>query len=190
MDAHMRAALADDADARAWWTMRLHKIVLAGIIVQAGVFTAANEQVIRAQESQIRELSTPIIPIHTGVLVLPLVGAIDSHRASQVMETLLTGISEQQADVVIIDITGVPVVDTGVGNYLIQAARAAQLLGSRVVLVGISAEVAQTMVQLGVELAGIVTRANLQGGIEDALGMQGLAIQPVASQPASRSPRL
>ncbi|MBA3470489.1 MAG: STAS domain-containing protein, partial [Herpetosiphonaceae bacterium] len=76
-------------------------------------------------------------------------------------------------------ITGVPVIDTGVANYLLQAARAARLLGSTVVLVGIGAEIAQTMVQLGIDLTGIVTRANLQTGIEYALGLQGLAIKPI-----------
>ena len=107
---------------------------------------------------------------------MPLVGTIDSYRASQIMETLLEGIARQQADVVIIDITGVPVVDTGVGNHLLQAAQAAELLGARVILVGISAEVAQTMVQLGINLSRIVTLATLQAGIEYALDLQGLAI--------------
>jgi rsbT co-antagonist protein RsbR len=178
MDRRMQATLNRDAEARAWWSKRLHQIMHAGIVALSRVFIAAHEQIIRNQASQIRELSTPIIPIHSGVLVLPVVGAIDSYRAGQILETLLEGIGSAQADVVIIDITGVPVVDTGVGNYLLQAARAARLLGSQVVLVGISAEVAQTIVQLGVELAGIVTRANLQSGIEYALGLQGLAICP------------
>ena len=85
-------------------------------------------------------------------------------------------VDRQQADVVIMDITGVPVVDTGVGNHLLQAAQAAELLGARVILVGISAEVAQTMVQLGINLSRIVTLATLQAGIEHALDLQGLAI--------------
>jgi rsbT co-antagonist protein RsbR len=133
---------------------------------------------IQTQALQIRELSTPLMPLHTGLLALPLVGTLDSHRASQIMETLLEGIARQQADVVIMDITGVPVVDTAVGNHLLQAARAAELLGARVILVGISAEVAQTMVQLGINLSRIVTLATLQAGIEYALAIQGLAIAP------------
>jgi rsbT co-antagonist protein RsbR len=112
------------------------------------------------------------------VLVLPLVGQIDPRRASQIMETLLEGISAQVADVVIIDITGVPVVDTQVANYLIQAARAARLLGAKIVLVGIGPEIAQTIIQLGVDLSDITTRANLESGISYALSLQGFTIAP------------
>ncbi|NTV64990.1 MAG: STAS domain-containing protein, partial [Oscillochloris sp.] len=107
---------------------------------------------IEAQRFTIRELGTPILPLYPGVIALPLVGAIDSYRATQVLERLLEEISAKQADIVIIDITGVPVVDTGVANYLLQTARAAQLVGAQVVLVGIGAEIAPTMVQLGVNL--------------------------------------
>jgi rsbT co-antagonist protein RsbR len=168
--------LVGDIETQLWWANRLHAIIYTGIITLSRVFTAVREQIIRFQQAQIRELSTPIIPLHTGVLALPLVGTIDSRRAGQVMETLLEGISEHQADVVIMDITGVPVVDTSVANYLLQASRAARLLGAQVVLVGISAEVAQTITQLGADLSDIMTRANMQEGIAYALGLQGLAI--------------
>lgn len=176
MDTHMRAAFADDPELRAWWAYRLHDILHHGVVVLSGVFIDTHERMIRTQALQIRELSTPLIPLHTGILALPLVGTIDSYRASQIMETLMEGIARQQADVVIMDITGVPMVDTAVGNHLLQAAQAAELLGARVILVGISAEVAQTMVQLGINLSRIVTLATLQAGIEYALNLQGLAI--------------
>jgi rsbT co-antagonist protein RsbR len=182
MDTHMRAAFADAPEVRAWWAYRLHHILYHGVVVLSGVFIDTHQRMIQAQALQIRELSTPLIPLHTRILALPLVGTIDSHRASQIMETLLEGIARQQADVVIIDITGVPVVDTAVGNHLLQAARAAELLGARVILVGISAEVAQTMVQLGINLSRIVTLATLQAGIEYALALQGLAIAPCQSR--------
>jgi len=104
-----------------------------------------------------------------GVLVLPLVGSIDTRRAQQVMEILLEAIGHYQAKVVIIDITGVPVVDTGVANHLLQMIRAAGLLGSECLLVGISPEVAQTIVSLGMDLSSVATQANLQSGIEYAL---------------------
>lgn len=175
----MWTALVDDAEARAWWSYRLQTIMESGILTLSKVFIAAHEEIISNQAAQIRALSTPIIPMYNGILVLPLVGTIDSHRASHVMETLLEGIGREQAEVVIVDVTGVPIVDTGTANYLLQAARAAHLLGAQVVLVGISAEIAQTIVQLGVELAGLVTRANLQDGIEYALRQQGQAIQPI-----------
>jgi GAF domain-containing protein len=127
----------------------------------------------------VRALSSPVIPIFEGIIVLPLVGGIDSDRAQRFTESLLAGIATQEAQVAIIDITGVPVVDTGVANYLLRAASAARLLGSEVVLVGIRPEVAQTVVQLGVDLAGIVTRADLQSGVEYALRSVGQQLVPV-----------
>ncbi|HNP69847.1 MAG TPA: STAS domain-containing protein [Kouleothrix sp.] len=141
---------------------------------------AERDQAIAYQGRLIQELSTPIVPIYEGVLVLPLTGAVDSRRATQVMEAVLEKIVGNQADVLILDITGVPVVDTGVANYLIQMARAVNLLGAQVVLVGIGPEIAQTIVQLGVELRNIITRSNLQAGIEYALRQRGYAIQRLA----------
>lgn len=139
---------------------------------------ALRETVERQQRliDMIREISTPVIPVHDEVLVLPLIGTIDSQRSAQVMESLLTAVQEYSADVVIIDITGVPIVDTSVANHLIQSTQAATLLGAHCILVGISAEVAQTLVQLGVNLNSLVTRGNLQDGIAYALARQGRAI--------------
>lgn len=131
---------------------------------------------LEAQSRTIRELGTPIMPVHEGVLVLPLVGVLDSYRASQVMEKLLEAIAGYQADLVIMDITGVPVVDTSVANYILQAARAAKLVGARVILVGIGAEIAQTMVHLGVDMSDIITLANLQEGIQYAFEQLGISM--------------
>ena len=147
------------------------------VMREAQQLLAERDQALAYQGRLIQELSTPIMPIHEGILVLPLVGAIDSRRASQVMESALEKIVEYQADVMILDITGVPVVDTGVANYLLQMARAIKLLGANVVLVGIGAEIAQTIVQLGVELNDVTTRSNLQSGIEYALTRRGYAIR-------------
>ena len=124
----------------------------------------------------IQELSTPIVPLYTGILAVPLVGRVDSQRAQALTEAMLEAIAREQAEIVLLDITGVAVVDTNVANHLIQTARAAALLGSQVVLVGISAEVAQTLVQLGLDLGQLVTLSNLQNGLEYALSRQGLAI--------------
>lgn len=123
------------------------------------------EELIQAQAVALQELSTPLIPISDTVLVMPLIGRIDTRRASQILETLLTGVQQQQADLAIIDITGVNVVDTQVAQALIQAARAVKLLGAQVVLTGLRPEVAQTLVSLGVDLSDIVTRGTLQSGI-------------------------
>ena len=126
----------------------------------------------------VRELSTPVIPVHDGVLVLPLVGMIDSVRSAQVMESLLNAIQKERASVVIIDITGVPTVDTGVANHLLRSTRAASLLGATCVLVGVAPAVAQTLVQLGIDLGDLVTRNDLQAGIAYALGRLGRGARP------------
>jgi anti-anti-sigma factor len=123
------------------------------------------EELIQAQAAALQELSTPLIPISDTVLVMPLIGRIDARRANQILESLLTGIQAQQADLAIIDITGVNLVDTQVAHALLQAARAVKLLGAQVVLTGLRPEVAQTLVSLGVDLSDIVTRGTLQSGI-------------------------
>jgi rsbT co-antagonist protein RsbR len=117
----------------------------------------------------IRELSTPLLPISKHVVVMPLVGTIDSQRAQQVMEALLEGISAYHATTVIVDITGVRVVDTQVAQALLQSAQAARLLGAKVFLTGIQPQIAQTLVQLGADLSGIVTHSTLQAGIAQVL---------------------
>jgi rsbT co-antagonist protein RsbR len=127
------------------------------------------EEVIRAQEAALRELSTPLIPISDTVMVMPLIGAMDSRRAQQVIEELLKGIAVHRAQVAILDITGVPLVDTQVADGLIRAAQAVKLLGAQVILTGIRPEVAQTLVGLGTGLDGIITRSTLQSGIEFAM---------------------
>ncbi len=148
--------------------------------------TLAEARETQQREDQLRaviqELSTPIIPIHEGVLVLPLVGAIDSLRSQEITERLLEEIVRQQADIVIIDITGVSVVDTSVANHLIMTAQAVNLLGSRVVFTGISSTIAQTIVQLGVNLGDVVTLSNLQAGMQYALKQLGLEIVEVATR--------
>lgn len=130
---------------------------------------ALQERVIAAQQAALRELSTPLIPVADDVVVMPLIGAVDSARAQQVIETLLTGVGDLRARVAILDITGVSVVDTQVANGLVRAAQAVKLLGANVILTGIRPEVAQTLVQLGVDLTGIVTRGSLKDGITYAL---------------------
>ncbi len=143
-------------------------------------FVQANEEVIREQAAIVQELSSPIIPIYQGILVLPLVGAIDSRRAAQIMEHLLESITTHQANIVMLDVTGVPVIDTSVASYLFQTAQAVRLLGSQVILVGIRPEIAQTMVQLGIDLTKMIARADLQSGLEYALDQRGLAIRSKA----------
>jgi rsbT co-antagonist protein RsbR len=127
------------------------------------------EETIQAQTLMLHELSTPVIPFSDEVLVMPLIGTIDTRRAQQALETLLSSIAASRARVAILDITGVPVVDTQVANALLRAAQAVSLLGAQVVLTGIRPEVAQTIVGLGVSLQSMVTRSSLQSGIAYAL---------------------
>lgn len=130
---------------------------------------AMKDQIIEAQRAALRELSTPLIPLSTNVLLMPLIGSIDSRRAQQVMEALLEGVGNYQASIAIVDITGVSVVDTQVANALVHTAQAVKLLGAEVVLTGIGPAMAQTLITLGTDLSGIVTHGTLQAGIEYAL---------------------
>ncbi len=127
------------------------------------------DQIIATQQAMVRELSTPLIPLSENLIAMPLIGAIDSTRAQQVMETLLEGIAHYQVDVAILDITGVRVVDTQVANALVQAARAVRLLGAQVVVTGIRAETARMLVSLGADLTGIITQSTLREGIAWAM---------------------
>jgi anti-anti-sigma factor len=130
------------------------------------------QQVIEAQREALRELSTPLIPLTDTVVLMPIIGTIDSQRAQVVMEKLLEGVAQHRAGLVILDITGVSVVDTQVAMTFVQAAQAVRLLGARVMLTGIQPQIAQTLVHLGVDLGGIQTRGSLQSGIAAALREQ------------------
>jgi rsbT co-antagonist protein RsbR len=132
--------------------------------------TIQQEAVIRAQAAALAELSTPLIPLTDHVVVMPLIGTVDSARAERVIDTLLSGIEQRGAQVAILDITGVALVDTQVADALIRAARAAKLLGAKVMITGIRAEVAMTLIGLSVDLGGIMTHGSLQAGIAAALG--------------------
>jgi PAS domain S-box-containing protein len=127
------------------------------------------EQVIAVQQAALRELSTPIIPLTEDVMVMPLIGSIDSTRAQQIIESLLEGVSSLRVSTAILDITGVPIVDTQIANALLRSAQAVKLLGTRLIITGIRPEVAQTLVGLGVGLNDLTTYSTLQSGIASAL---------------------
>jgi anti-anti-sigma regulatory factor len=131
------------------------------------------EGMIRLQATALAELSTPLIPINDRIVVMPLIGSIDSRRAQQVLQTLLSGIADSRAEVAILDITGVSVVDTQVANALVQVAQAVRLLGAQIMLTGIRPEVAQILVSLGIDLQGIITHSTLQSGVAYALARGG-----------------
>lgn len=127
------------------------------------------EETVMYQRNALKELSAPLIPVFEGISVMPLVGTIDTERAKLIMENLLEGTIEHGAQVVLIDITGVPVVDTMVAHHIIQAAEAVRLVGSKCILVGIRPEIAQTIVNLGIDLGAFPTRSTLKKGIQTAL---------------------
>jgi rsbT co-antagonist protein RsbR len=121
----------------------------------------------------VRGLSSPIIPVLDGIVVMPLIGVIDSQRATMLMETLLRGVDQDRATMVILDVTGVPIIDTQVARMLLDAARAVKLLGTQTLLVGLRPELAQTIVGLGLDLTGLSTQADLQSGVRYAMRQHG-----------------
>ena len=154
----------------------IRKIIFFDMAIAIDTYIAAYLETMTRHQAAIRELSTPVIKVYDRILLLPIVGTVDTQRADQIMETVLVQVVEQQAKVIIIDIAGVPVVDTKVANHILQTTAAVQLLGAQSILTGISASVARTVIQLGVEITRIDTRAKLSEGIELALSIIGKKI--------------
>jgi rsbT co-antagonist protein RsbR len=139
-------------------------------------FVQERERVIRQQQEAIRELSTPVLQVRERLLILPIIGAIDPQRARQLTEQLLRGIRTNRAKVVVIDITGVAAMDVSVANHLVQTVEASRLLGATVIVTGLSPEIAQTLVNIGVDLGKMNTVGDLQGGIEQAERLLGYKV--------------
>jgi rsbT co-antagonist protein RsbR len=151
-------------------------------------FVTERERVIRQQQEAIRELSTPVLQVRERLLILPIIGVLDGQRARQLTEQLLRGIRANRARVVVIDITGVPTIDSTVANHLVQTVDASRLMGASVIITGLSPEIAQTLVTLGVELGKVNAVGDLQGGIEEAerlLGYQVSIETPALDAPTS-----
>lgn len=134
-------------------------------------YTTSWERTVSLQRIALQELSAPLIPVFDKISVMPLVGTIDTERAKQIMENLLEGVVSHRAEVVLIDITGVPVVDTMVAHHIIQAAEAVRLVGAKCTIVGIRPEIAQTIVNLGINLEDVTTTSTLKKGVEQALAV-------------------
>ncbi|MCM3415688.1 RsbT co-antagonist protein RsbRA [Bacillus intestinalis] len=129
------------------------------------------EKTVSLQKIALQELSAPLIPVFENITVMPLVGTIDTERAKRIMENLLNGVVKHRSQVVLIDITGVPVVDTMVAHHIIQASEAVRLVGAKCLLAGIRPEIAQTIVNLGIDLSQVITKNTLQKGIQTAMEM-------------------
>lgn len=143
-------------------------------------FVQERERVIRQQQEAIRELSTPVLQVRERLLILPIIGVIDPQRARQLTEQLLRGIRTNRAKVVVIDITGVAAMDVTVANHLVQTVEASRLLGATVIVTGLSPEIAQTLVTIGVDLGKMNTVGDLQGGIEQAERLLGYKVVSLA----------
>jgi rsbT co-antagonist protein RsbR len=142
-------------------------------------FVQERERIILQQQEAIRELSTPVLQVRERLLILPIIGVIDPHRARQLTEQLLRAIRTNRAKVVVIDITGVAAMDANVANHLVQTVEAARLLGATVIVTGLSPEIAQTLVTIGVDLSEMATVGDLQGGIEEAERLLGYKVLPL-----------
>jgi rsbT co-antagonist protein RsbR len=145
-------------------------------------FVQERERIIRQQADAIRELSTPVLQVRERLLILPIIGVLDDQRADQLTEQLLGGIRRHRAKVVVIDITGVPEITAEVANHLVQTVDASRLMGAGVIITGLSPEIAQTLVTIGVDLAKMNTVGDLQGGIEEAERLLGFRVTRVADE--------
>jgi rsbT co-antagonist protein RsbR len=175
--ATLRREFARDADAlgvETWTTTRL----LDGLgLFTTEVYQKGREEVVARQQQEMLELSTPVVELWDGILALPLIGTLDSARTQVVMESLLEKIVSTGAGIAIIDITGVPTVDTLVAQHLLKTVAAARLMGAECIISGIRPQIAQTIVHLGVELQGVVTKATLADAFAIALERSGLAVK-------------
>src|SRR5579883_145278 len=180
---HLLDNLKDDAMVRQAFES-VQKIVYFDASIAIDTYIAAKMDALERHQAAIRELSTPVIRVHDRILLLPLIGAIDSHRADQIMDSVLLKVSEAQARCIIIDIAGVPLVDTKVADNLVKTTAAVRLLGAEVILTGITAQVARTIIQLGVDISTMHTLSRLSEGIELALTFVDKAIR---RQPRRRS---
>jgi rsbT co-antagonist protein RsbR len=158
---------------------------VSGVIDALGLYTTevhqrGREDVIMRQQSDMLELSTPVVNLWDGILALPMIGTLDSSRTQTVMESLLQRIVETGADVAVLDITGVPAVDTLTAQHLLKTVTAARLMGAECIISGIRPQIAQTIVHLGVDLGDVITKATLADAFRVALQRRGLAVGRVA----------
>jgi rsbT co-antagonist protein RsbR len=179
------AEFKDDPDLALDIFLSLSKLEFLDIGLAIDTYIFQREATISQQQEAIRELSTPVLQLRDRLLILPIIGTIDTQRARQLTEQLLLSIRNTRARVVVMDITGVPSVDSRVANHLVQTVEASRLMGATVIVTGLSAGVAQTLVQIGVDLSKINTVGDLQGGIEEAerqLGYRTVQIEETSAQ--------
>jgi rsbT co-antagonist protein RsbR len=172
----LRREFAKDPEALAQETWRATEILDQLGLYTTEMYQKVREEVIQRQQQEMMELSTPVVKLWDGILALPLIGTLDSERTQVVMENLLQRIVDTGAEVAILDITGVPTVDTLVAQHLIKTVTAARLMGADCIISGIRPQIAQTIVHLGVDLSGVVTKASLADAFALALRRTGLTV--------------
>ena len=180
--ARLRAAHGSDAAGLARDILALTELLDGLGLHTMEAYQKGREEVIQRQQREISELSTPVVKLWSGVLALPLIGTLDSARTQVVMENLLQSIVDNEAEIAIIDITGVPTVDTLVAQHLLKTVAAARLMGADCIVSGIRPQIAQTMVHLGVEL-NVVSKASLADAFAVALQRIGRTVVPLRNRP-------
>ena len=181
--ARVRREFAADPQATADETWAMTELIDELALFTIDSYTTAREGVIRRQQEEMLELSTPVVKLWDGILALPLIGTLDSNRAQVVMESLLQKVVETGSEVAIIDITGVPTVDTLVAQHLLKTVTAARLMGTDCIISGIRPQIAQTIVYLGVDLKDVITKSTLADAFQIALQRLDLAIMRRRQQP-------
>jgi rsbT co-antagonist protein RsbR len=171
--AHLYKEFKQDPAKAAKAASAIRKLIFFDMALAIDTYIAAYLETMTRHQAALRELSTPVIKVHDRILLLPIVGTVDTQGSQQIMETVLSRIIEEQAKVIILDIAGVPVVDTKVADHLVKTTAAVKLLGAQTILTGISAMVARTIVQLGVEITSMHTTTKLSDGIDLALDIVG-----------------
>ena len=179
--ARLRQVAAKDPDAIATATWNITELIDKLGLHTVNTFQKAREEVISRQQEELLELSTPVVKLWDGVLALPMIGTLDSARTQVVMESLLQRIVETGAEIAIVDITGVPTVDTLVAQHLLKTVTAIRLMGADCIISGIRPQIAQTIVHLGVELQGVTTKATLADALALALKRSGLTVTKTKS---------
>jgi rsbT co-antagonist protein RsbR len=159
--------------------LSLMKIVFLDIGLAVDTYIFARESTMRKQQEAIRELSTPVLQIRERLLLIPIIGVIDSQRAQLITENLLRSIRANRAKVVVMDVTGVATIDSKVANHLLQTVTAARLMGATVIVTGLSSEVAQSLATLGIDLSKLNTVGDLQGGMEEAERLLGYRVSAI-----------
>jgi rsbT co-antagonist protein RsbR len=177
----LRQEHARDPDALAEDTWTVSTIVDKLGLHTVDTFLKSREEFIVRQQQEMLELSTPVVELWTGILALPLIGTLDSARTQVVMENLLQKIVQTGAGIAIVDITGVPTVDTLVAQHLLKTVAAARLMGADCIISGIRPQIAQTIVHLGVDLGNVVTKATLADAFQVALGRIGATLTRAAA---------